>query len=44
MENAYEWYDEDAEDDYGDFSNYLTTCYAITNEITKMEYETYTRF
>ena len=44
MGNAYEWYDEDAEDDYEDFSNYLASCFAITNEISKIEYDTYTIF
>ena len=43
-ENAYEWYDEVAEDEYGDFDNYLATCSAITTEITKMEYDMFSRF
>lgn len=43
-ENAYEWYDEAAEDDYEDFDNYLASCSAITNEITKMEYDICSRF
>ena len=41
MENAYEWYDDDAEDDYGNFTEYLFCCYGEVREITKIEYDKY---
>ena len=40
-ENAYEWYDEAAEDDYGNFEEYLANCYSDVREITKEEYDEY---
>lgn len=40
-ENAYEWYDEVAEDDYGNFAEYLSCCYGDVCEITKEEYDKY---
>lgn len=41
MENAYEWYDDDAEDDYGNFGEYLLCCHNEVREITKAEYDKY---
>ena len=40
-ENAYEWYDEVAEDDYGSFEEYLSCCHSNVREITKAEYDEY---
>ena len=40
-ENAYEWYDEVAEEDYDNFEEYLSCCYSDVREITKEEYDEY---
>ena len=40
-ENAYEWYDEVAEEDYDNFEEYLANCYSNIREITKEEYDEY---
>ena len=37
-ENATEWWDETAEEDYDNFMDYLTNCYFSLWEITKEEY------
>lgn len=38
-ENANEWYDEQAEEDYPEWEDYIAACDYTTKEITKEEYE-----
>ena len=38
-ENANEWYDEQAEEDYPEWEDYIAACDYQVREITKEEYE-----
>ena len=38
-ENANEWYDEQAEEDYPEWEDYIAACNYRVREITKEEYE-----
>ena len=38
-ENANEWYDEQAEEDYPEWADYIAACDYRVKEITKEEYE-----
>lgn len=38
-ENANEWYDEQAQEDYPDWEDYLSSCDYTVEEITKEEYD-----
>ena len=38
-ENANEWYDEQAEEDYPEWEDYIAACNYVVKEITKEEYE-----
>ena len=38
VENANEWYDEQAEEDYPEWEDYIASCSTVVREITEEEY------